>query len=144
MIDEKRSKNRLSVLRGYFAGFRKDVQETDAQYVEIHELTTEWKEMPGGRSDWIRLIEQIDKASIYGYRAPKGMEFPLHRHHVDEKIVIISGVMEIRLPGENVILNTLDSIKIPAHMKHAAYCHEDVQVLLIYNPPFNNGQWKTE
>jgi quercetin dioxygenase-like cupin family protein len=65
----------------------------------------------------------------------KGAAVPEHSHHNEQITSLESGRMRFVLGGRELILESGESLHIPAHLPHSAEALEDCVVLDLFSPP---------
>jgi mannose-6-phosphate isomerase-like protein (cupin superfamily) len=69
--------------------------------------------------------QQIKLARLKG-------EFVWHQHeNEDEMFMVIEGILTIKLPGEDLILNSGEMVVIPAGVEHMPVADEEVCIMMF-------------
>jgi len=62
----------------------------------------------------------VENLAVILERIAPGDRIPLHRHPIDEAIVVESGEVEVRLGGESVVVTGRSVVFVPAGTEHGA------------------------
>lgn len=100
-------------------------------HAEAHEIP--WR--PGYRRFALAGKEQgVECSASYSVLEP-GAGAPLHRHEVDEIIVVLSGILEVAIDGERRLVEADHTISIPAGVAHRfAAIGSDPAKILVFLP----------
>lgn len=65
------------------------------------------------------------------FKVPGDFEIPLHYHTSQERMVLVSGTLDVTYDGhEKATINTGDYAFGPAELPHSAYCHKGEDCVL--------------
>lgn len=72
----------------------------------------------------------------------KGGTVPEHSHHNEQITTLHSGKVKFRVGGKDVLLNSGESLHIPANLPHSAEAIEDSIAFEVFSPPRSDWQKK--
>lgn len=79
----------------------------------------------------IQILKEIAGAKIIYKTFQEGEEMPPHTNPTDVFVIVLSGVMDITVEGENNIFESGDYIYFPAKAVHELLCVEESKILII-------------
>jgi len=65
----------------------------------------------------------------------QGATVPEHSHHNEQITTIESGRVKFRINGQELILESGESLHIPAHVPHSAEALQDCVAVDVFSPP---------
>ena len=79
----------------------------------------------------MQILKDIAGAKIICKAFQKGEGMPPHTNPTDVFVVVLSGIMEITVEGENNSFESGDYIYFPGKAVHHLLCIEDAKILII-------------
>lgn len=64
----------------------------------------------------------------------KGSVVPLHSHDSEQFSYCISGSLNFRIGGEEIVLRANEMVEIPSHVPHEAWATEDFTGIDVFSP----------
>lgn len=104
--------------------------------------TYRWSEIPKKQLDALTTRQEIHSATmtIARFEVRKGAILPEHRHPNEQISTVEHGAIRFRIGGEEAILRSGESVRIPSNIPHSIEVLEDSVAVDTFSPP--RDDWK--